>query len=800
MSYLRLTPFRVLVAALAAIPVSLTGCGIGTMAAPDSVATITQPISGTIHGGPNPVVGAEVIMYATSSTAYGTGTQLQEATQLGTAAHQDTSSTGSFSFTGGYTCPAGSYAYIVAYGGNSGAGNNPNSVLMSALGPCSALFSGTTYTGGNIWIDELTTVASGYALSNFMTITGNSVGGYTVGIGADAMNSAAIGCVSNAYYGTTNCPTTKAAGLAHAFANAASLVNTTNGQVNASTTNGAVIPAQLISTLGNVIQACVNSTGGGTNGSGAPTTTTSSAGTSHDGTVCGRLSAYTSYTSNGTSTGTLTAAGNTLGDIQNLAKRPGGTVSTFDSACDSNSGSGTTSAATCIFNLASPTGFYQTAMTAAPPDWMLAIFYPKSSLSNAANTTTGCAGSPTNLGVLYPYMLATDINDNISILNGDGSTNVCYNLITVGFDGTPLAADQFDNTNQQLNWVANDSFGHTIVPVRPTSATTGGSVRIYSTGSDSTISLVNTVTSTTSATAADPFFVAVDGNDNIYVDSQAGFANGADFGYIFLNGANSHSAPAYTGGTISGYTGTSKGLQIAVDINNNIFTATSSGSGSTRPYFINAGGTSTFTEAPSTDEDGGSASNGAVLFPDARGNVWIDYTSSATDNAGTGVGDLAFGTSYTVASGAITYGSTPTDISPTTAVPAVDYKISPGAMDGNNVMWWSDQQGSSSATPIQVSYLHGLDTVNQDFLPMYYGCEFTTSASTACGSLPTDTTGSNTYPSSYPYALFSVRGLAVDSAGDIWTANGSQNHITEIIGMAAPTWPLFYHNGSSLKP
>jgi hypothetical protein len=67
---------------------------------------------------------------------------------------------------------------------------------------------------------------------------------------------------------------------------------------------------------------------------------------------------------------------------------------------------------------------------------------------------------------------------------------------------------------------------------------------------------------------------------------------------------------------------------------------------------------------------------------------------------------------------------------------------------------------------------------------------------TSCGSNATDIN----YPSSGSYVLYGTRGMAIDSAGDIWLPNGTQGHITEIIGMAAPTWPSFIHNGTSYKP
>jgi hypothetical protein len=398
---------------------------------------------------------------------------------------------------------------------------------------------------------------------------------------------------------------------------------------------------------------------------------------------------------------------------------------------------------------------------------------------------------PATNGLLYPYMIATDINDNISILNGDGSANVCMNLITIGFDGTPIAANQFDNTNQQLVWVANDSFGHTIVPVH-LAATTGGAVRVYSTGTDTTINLVSTQTATNVSAANQPFYVAVDSSDTIWIDGQAALAS--DFGKLALSGANSHTSPAYVGTAIT--TTTSKGLQMSIDINNNAFTATSASTGAARPFFFPAGGT-TAPEAPASDEGSPSTStsNGFLIMPDSVGNVWMVGTpNSSAGGNGVFVADIAWKAPYTVASGTATW----SPATSYTATTATNDNIKPGAMDGNNVMWWSDINGSSSAhaPAIDFSFLHGFDTTNSIYLPTYYGCEFATPASTLCGSQSTDVG----FPSSSPYAFYGTRGVAVDSAGNLWTANGTQGHLTEVIGIAAPTWPMFIHNGVSNKP
>ena len=147
---------------------------------------------------------------------------MQEAKQVGASAGQDTGADGSFSFQGGYPCPAGQFAYIVSSGGNTG-GNNFNSkaYLVAALGRCEDLFTAGVYTGGFIYINELSTVAAAYALNNFAAIGGGNGVFATVGIGAPSTNNAAVGCIANG----GSCPTTSAAGLRHAFQNAANLVS-----------------------------------------------------------------------------------------------------------------------------------------------------------------------------------------------------------------------------------------------------------------------------------------------------------------------------------------------------------------------------------------------------------------------------------------------------------------------------------------------------------------------------------------------------------------------------------------------
>lgn len=764
-----------LAASLATGLAFLSGCGVGTVANADNTDTSVGKLAGVIHGGPNPIVGARVVIYATTSSGYGVGAQLQEANQQGASAGQDTDVNGGFQFAGGYNCPAGQYAYVAVYGGKTGSNAvNPNSILMAALGPCSSLYSGTTYLGNLIEINELTTIAAAYSLSNFMTVTGNSATGFTVGVGAPSTNNATAGCVSNSYYGTGTCPTTVSPGLRDAFANAANLISYYGFSPNATTANGATVPVQLLNTMGNSLQDCVNSAGGGTDGTGVGTSTP----TANDGTACGQLFSFTSYTTTaaiGPNTGTTTNLypTNTLSAMQNLAKRPSGASTTWNAGCTAT---GTVnSSVQCIYNMSSAFPFYNTAMTAAPPDYLLAISYPKGAFGGTTTSTTCNTSSLSSTSLLYPFWLATDIDDNIVVLNTDSSSTYCYNVLTFSNSGTPIGSSAIFNnttgtTSLGLKWISTDAFGHAIVP-----AGAANSVQIYAAGaSDSTIAQAASV-AVTAGGSGQPVYAAVENNGDIYLGGQGSASNFQ----VLTAGTQSHTAPTYTDAIVGTTPNalTSKLFQVAIDINGNVWANNSSSS--TVANYSYAPGAAGYVKTNGV----GSSSSGSGNSPDIYGNEWLvlkDATNAATD---------IYKTGYTnpPASGTITPEVQAATISPNASAQTTV------AMDGNDVLWWSDTgAGSTSTTPVTSGYLRGYDTINNYSFPALYGCKFQ-SGQTLCGSQ--GSSNSNT-----PYPLYATRGIAVDAAGSIWVANGTQGQVNQIIGLAAPTLPLFIHNGTSLKP
>ena len=216
---------RVLAVTASLAATLLSGCALNGVsnsgAAADSVT-----LAGSIHGGQQPVSGATIQLYAVGTTANGAAS-----TPL-IAGSVTSDSQGGFNITGTYSCTNASQVYLVASGGNPGAGTNSYSVLAAALGSCANLSSSTF-----INVDELTTVAAAYTLAPFEGSSYTSIG---------ANMSAAPGNV----------------GLPNAFGTAGILVDTSSGIETANLPAGITLPATKLNSLADILAACVNSTGG----------------------------------------------------------------------------------------------------------------------------------------------------------------------------------------------------------------------------------------------------------------------------------------------------------------------------------------------------------------------------------------------------------------------------------------------------------------------------------------------------------------------------------------------------------
>lgn len=159
---MRLVGSGVIVGCLLLGGLLVSGCGGGVGSAGLPAGGAALGVTGSVHGGQQPVSGSRVYLYAVSRTAdAGAATSLLTTLVPGQAGFVLTDLGGNFSITGDYSCPAGSYVYLLSVGGNPGLAGGVNRsevVLASGLGPCAGLTGST-----RVSINEVTTVVMAYA-------------------------------------------------------------------------------------------------------------------------------------------------------------------------------------------------------------------------------------------------------------------------------------------------------------------------------------------------------------------------------------------------------------------------------------------------------------------------------------------------------------------------------------------------------------------------------------------------------------------------------------------------------------
>jgi hypothetical protein len=215
--------------------VLIAGCGLGGNVASNTAATSSSAvatITGSVHGGQQPIVGSTISLYAAGKS--GTGSTPRS---MLTGAPILTGNGGSFSITGQYSCQPGDQVYLVAAGGDAGAGPNSAIAMMAALGPCSTLLQNAATSF--ITVNEVSTIGSVFALAAYMN-------------GAQALGSAPDTASSNA--------------LAAAFANVQTIVDISSGSALQTSTGNGIVPQTTIDALANSLAACIDSTGAGSSG------------------------------------------------------------------------------------------------------------------------------------------------------------------------------------------------------------------------------------------------------------------------------------------------------------------------------------------------------------------------------------------------------------------------------------------------------------------------------------------------------------------------------------------------------
>ncbi len=219
---------RVALGLLLPAAAALSGCGAGSLATPSASLSSARAITGKAYGGQQPVTGSTIALYAFGTSGYGsTGPLLATTT---------TDSAGYFSIDpASISCPTpDTQVYILSTGGNPG--NRPNAAIAlgSSLGRCADAAQAF------VTVNEISTAMMAYTFSHFFS-AGSSGGATTDHFGAPAD---AQGVLSNAYNATFT------------------LLDVENGYPRVNTPTMKFEGAKLI-TLGNILGACVNSSGPG---------------------------------------------------------------------------------------------------------------------------------------------------------------------------------------------------------------------------------------------------------------------------------------------------------------------------------------------------------------------------------------------------------------------------------------------------------------------------------------------------------------------------------------------------------
>ena len=267
------------------IACALSGCatGPGSSSLNEPASISVRYLTGSLHGGQQPIAGSTIKLYAVGQTGYGSAYPYATGDSLMGNTLAKTNQNGQFELIGSFTCPsATTLVYLVATGGSpiAGAPANPNIALMAPLGPCSSLTE-QSY----ISVNEVTTVASIWALAPFMAADGT--------IGTSPGNLV---------------------GLLNAFSTVNKLVDTKTGKASGPALPAdALLPVAEINTLADLLASCINSGGG-------------SAG---DSSACGSLFALTPAADGSSPV-------NTVGAALNLARNPSRNVSALNALTPPN--------------------------------------------------------------------------------------------------------------------------------------------------------------------------------------------------------------------------------------------------------------------------------------------------------------------------------------------------------------------------------------------------------------------------------------------------------------------------------
>jgi streptogramin lyase len=571
---------RVLSITTLCLPLLVSGCALKQTAPPAPESGI--PLTGSVHGGQQPIVGAHVYLLAANTTGYGQpSVSLLNATSTGNAdslgAYVLTDANGSFTITGDYSCTPSTQVYLYALGGNPGAGVKSAAGLLAALGNCPS--SGSFLASFPlIEVNEVTTIAAAFAMAGFAT---------------DATHVSSSGT-----------PLAQA-GIANAFATATNLADITTGAaLNVTPAGNADAPQTTVNTLADILASCINSTG--------PASSS-----------CSTL--LTTALANGTSGAQPT---DTAGAAINIAHNPALNVATlypliapdapFQPTLSSAPDNFTVALFVSSLGSSLPAGI---AVDASGNIWTANSFSQDvSKFSSLGALLSPSTGFPLSSNSITPVRIAIDSNGNAWVVCG-GFEARGYGVFKLSPSGDPLSGDggfvggglgepsaiAIDGADNV--WVANGNYDSGYPPSSITEFSNSGTP-LSPTGVGFTGGGISTAAS-----------IAIDNSGNIWI------GNGSCCGVAEFSNSGTPISPVIPSG--GGFTNGSVlyAYGIAIDSLGDVWTANANLTGSVSE-FANSG-------APISPSGGYPLTQSIKRWPyaiaiDGAGNVWVaDYAANS---------------------------------------------------------------------------------------------------------------------------------------------------------------------------
>lgn len=583
---------RIPLLASACLPLLLTGCSLNSTApaTPDAGAAIT----GSVHGGQSPIVGAHVYLLAANTSGYGNASLSLLTSNAGTTLDSSgtatngfyyvtTDASGNFSISNDYTCTPNTQVYLYSLGGNSGAGTNTSAGLMAALGNCPSAGNFKTATPF-IVVNEVSTVAAAYAFAGFAT---------------------------DALHVSSSATAAAKQGIANAFINASILETLSTGVANSfppgiPTGSGpGSVPQAEINTLGNILAACVNSNGSTT--------------------ACTNLfaNAQTNGTTGGMPSDTATAA-------INIAHHPVAAVST-------------------LYGLSSAYPQFGPSLTAQPTDFTISILYEDQVLAGFGNQTAGPLAIDGSGNVWSANNVVDEINPqgyDYTVSNSElglGGYPGFSGAVNISIDGNGNAWAISSNALAEYNSAGSllsPSGGYTGLGLNGSTfiaMDASGNAWVSNPGASNVVKVSNAgaLSGTYTGTGiSSPGPIAIDASGNAWIADQTSGA--------IVKLSPSGTPTSYTAATLSTPTG------IAIDHSGNVWVSNSSSVAE-----ISSTGT---LISPAGGYSNSSTTNLLGIAIDGAGNAWVAGATSIAEISSAGTilsGTTGFAASNSVDSIAV---------------------------------------------------------------------------------------------------------------------------------------------------